>query len=277
MSVWHMAIRGINSRTPVGTSEVTGEPARADRCRKPLPEPARTDARSYADFAIALKYHGQSSLRASFRYVQLAPARLGVALGCALYLASACGSPGPLEIDGATLAILAAGHDEMPAEAKGAPRVAVLPDQPVTIPDAPVIQVAIDRLVFWQQVQAVLAPMEAKGQKPVFLIANRRRLAAFHLNDELRGPIVELYAEVDGKICVKHPEIPEAKCNQGMDKKFIDPSFTRELAREGVNGYKRTNIEVDLPAALTWGDVVSAIGGARSCCGNRNIRVRVKE
>ena len=200
---------------------------------------------------------------------------LGVCI--AAVLLGACGAPGPLTIDEAQLAVLAVGYDPMPAKAEGMQRLAVLPGQPVTIPDTPAIELAVDRKVTWGQVRAVLAPMKAKGQVPIFLVAKGQTLQAFHLNDELNGPIVQAYAELTGKICVKHPDIPEAKCNQTLNKGYIDPSFTRELVREAVNGYERTNVDIDLPEGLIWGDLVSTVGGARSCCGDRNIRVKVSD
>ena len=198
-----------------------------------------------------------------------------VAVGCVLSLGAACQGPGLLKVEDATLPVLAIGHDEIPAEAASAPQLVVMPGQPVTIPNVPMVKLAVDRAVPWAQVRAILDIMNARAQKPVFLIARRRKLKAFHLDDELAGPSIEVYAETDGKICVKHPEVREAKCSQTQDKSYIDPSFARELVREGVDGYQRTNVTVDLPDALAWGDVVSSIGGARSCCGDRDIRVMV--
>ncbi|MCG8416576.1 MAG: hypothetical protein MJE77_01380 [Proteobacteria bacterium] len=198
-------------------------------------------------------------------------------LGCVLMVHAACEGPGPVRVGNATLAVLLLGSDPMPADAENAPTVQVLRGQPTTIPNDPVVKLAIDRLVPWAKVQAVLKTIEDKKQKPVLLVAQRFKVRAFHLNDELLGPAIEVYAQMEGKICVKHPDVREAKCNQGLDETYIDPAFTRGLVREAVNGYQRTNVRVDLPDMLTWGDVVASVGGARSCCGKRAIRVKLMD
>ncbi len=192
-------------------------------------------------------------------------------------LSVACDGRGPLQVGEATLAVIVLGFDELPKDADKLPQVVVMPGQPVTVPDAPVVKLAVDRLVSWGQVKAIVDLMEARDQKPIFLIAKRSKIKAFHLNDELEGEVVQVYAETEGKICVSHPEVREAKCQQTLDKKYLDPSFTRELVREAINGYERSDVIIDLPDALIWGDVVSAVGGARSCCGDQTVRVHISE
>lgn len=196
-----------------------------------------------------------------------------LALVAAALLGSACDGPGPLKVGDAILPVLVVGNDPLPESAKEAPEVVVMPGKPTTIPDAPVVKLAIDRLVPWAQVRAILAPMKIKGQEAILLVARKRQMRAFHLDDEPDGSYILLITELDGKICVKHPGVREAKCSQTQNASYIDPSFTRELVREAVNGYQRTNVKVALLDDLHWGDVVAAVGGARSCCGDRKIRV----
>jgi len=191
----------------------------------------------------------------------------------AALLGRACEGPGPVKFGDAIIPVILEAHDPLPESARDAPEVVVMPGQPATIPDAPVVKLAIDRLVPWAQVRAILAPMKVKGQEAILLVAQRRQLRAFHLDDELDGGFIHLITHTDGKICVQFPGVKKAKCSMPKAGEYIDPSFTRELVREAVNGYKRTNIKVALLDDLHWGDVVSAVGGARSCCGNRNIRV----
>ncbi|MEM9490714.1 MAG: hypothetical protein AAGC55_16320 [Myxococcota bacterium] len=191
-------------------------------------------------------------------------------------LSAACEGPGLTKIDDATLPVLLLGSDPLPENEADIPLVSVMTEQTVTIPDAPKVKLAIDRKVPWAQVKAIISEMESRGQEPVLLVAKRRKVQAFHLSDQLDGPIVEVYATTEGKICVHHPDAREAKCSQGQDRKYIDAVYVRTLVREAVDGYKRTNFEVSLPNSLTWGDAVAAIGGTRSCCGERLIRVQVR-
>lgn len=198
------------------------------------------------------------------------------ALTCGVLAVAACTGPGPLKVGEAMLAPILLGTDPVPEHAAKAPTVEVLPGTPTTLPNVPVVKLAVDRLVTWGKIKALRNSAHGKNQKLVFLVATRRRVRSFHFDDELTGPVIQVYARMAGKLCVKHPDVRKAKCNQGIDEKYIDPAFTRGLVREAINGYERTNAEVYLLDALPWGDVVAAIGGARSCCGDRDIRVRVR-
>ncbi len=189
----------------------------------------------------------------------------------------ACEGKGPVKQGEAVLALLAVGSEPVPAEAADAPIVEVLPDKTPTIPDAPIVKLAIDREVHWGLVKAILETMEQKGQKPVFLVAERRRIKTFYLNDKLDGPIIRIYADTKGKICIKHPAAHEAKCQKTPSEEYIDGSFTRELVREAAKGYDRWDFRVDpLPQNMTWRDVVTVLGASRSCC-KREVRVRLKD
>lgn len=201
---------------------------------------------------------------------------LAMAWMAAILALAACEGPGPRKLGNATLAALARGSEPVPEEAKDAPVVEVMPDTTPTIPGAKVVKLAIDRRVPWGMVHAIVTKMQSQGQTPVLLVAERDHVMAFHLDDELDGEIIEILTYTNGKLCVKHPEVAEAKCAQSANKRYIDGAYTRELVREAVKGYERQNAVVELPQALTWADVVSAVGGARSCCENA-IRVKVKD
>lgn len=193
---------------------------------------------------------------------------------CLALLVPACEGPGPKKIGDVTLAVLMMGGQPVPPEAAEAPVVKVMPGQTPVIPAAKVVKLAIDRKVTWGLVKAIAAAMEAKGQTPVFLVAKQLRVQAFHFSDPLKGPHIEVLTYTDGKLCVKHPDVAEAKCSQTLTKNYIDAAFTRELVREAVRGYQRADVIAELPDALTWADVVSAVGGARSCC-DQPVRVRI--
>ena len=188
----------------------------------------------------------------------------------------ACKGPGPKQVGEATLA-LALGVEEIPAAAEDAPVVEIMPGKPATIPAAPVVKLAIDRDVPWAQVKASLDIMDQRKQTPVLLVAERRKVRAFARFDvvareqmeELRAHAIEITAYTDGKACVRHPDVAEAKCVQTPSRKYIDGAFTRELVREAVKGYGLSKTAVDLPPDLQWDDVVRVVDSARTCCGKQ--------
>lgn len=189
---------------------------------------------------------------------------------------AACKGPGLKKVGEATLA-LAMGVQDIPAAAADAPLVEVLPAREATrIPDAPMVRLAIDRQVTWGEVQVILDVMRERGQVPVLLVTERHNVKAFRIEDAFEGPAIDLLAFTDGKSCVRHPDIPEAKCVQTPSKKYIDAAFTRELVREAVRGYQMTNVEVDIPPALTWADAVRVIDAARTCCKDEKTLVKLR-
>jgi hypothetical protein len=200
-------------------------------------------------------------------------AALFVASSVAFLGLGACQGVGPKKIGEATLAPLAAGFDELPNEAADAPMVVILPNTTPTIPDAPVVKLAVDRKVPWGMVKAIVDRMKSEGRTPILLVAKREQVKMLRLNDELYGKPIGVYTTLEGKLCVKHPAASEKKCTQTYSKDYIDGAHTRELVREAVLGYKRQDVLVVLPLALPWGDVVTAVGASRSCCGSREVRV----
>jgi hypothetical protein len=188
---------------------------------------------------------------------------------------AACEGKGPPQFGDATLA-LAMGVQELPAAAETVPLVVMVHGQPTTVPDAPLVRLAIDRGVTWGEVKAVLDLMEQRKQQPVILVTERRNVKAFQLEDAFEGPALDLIAYTNGKACIRHPDISEAKCVQTPSEKYIDGAFTRELTREAVRGYGMDQVEVDLPPALTWADAVRVIDGARTCCMGDPVQVQLR-
>lgn len=223
-------------------------------------------------FAVAcalIMYRLRTCNRAPRRWLGLAGAlAVGLALG-------ACSKPEPNKVGDVTLAFLMKGSKPIPEDAGDAPLVEILPEQTPTIPSDEVVQLAIDRKVSWGMVRAILSKMESQGQRPILLVAERDKTRSFHLEDRRDGPVIEVLTYPDGELCVKHPDVTDAKCVQTFTKDYIDAAYTRELVREAVKLSGRTNALVKLPQSLNWGDVVSAVGGARSCC-KSPIRVQIK-
>jgi hypothetical protein len=196
-----------------------------------------------------------------------------LAVGLTVGLA-ACKGPGPKQVGEATLA-MAAGVEKLPAEAENAPVVEILPDRPATVPDAPVVKLAIDRDATWGQVKATLHVIDQRKQKAVLLVAERRTVRSLPRFDQVDGidvpelvkHAIEITAYTDGKVCVRHPTVAEAKCVQTPSRTYIDGAFTRQLVREAVDGYQLHKTVADLPDALQWDDTVRVVDGARTCCG----------
>lgn len=195
---------------------------------------------------------------------------LGTSLGL-----MACKGPGPATVGDATLA-MAMGVEKVPAEARGAPLVEVLPGKPATIPDAPMVRLAIDRKARWGEVKAILDLMAQRKQTPVILVTERHNVRTLTLEDSFDGEALDLIAYTDGKSCVRHPDIAEAKCVQTPNGKYIDAAFTREIVREAVRGYGIDKVEVDLPSRLPWADVVRVVDGARTCCLGDPVQVKIR-
>lgn len=209
-------------------------------------------------------------MRPGMRLIMLSGVLLAIGL-------AACKGPGPKQVGEATLA-MAAGVEKVPAEAENAPVVEVLPDRPATVPDAPVVKLAIDRDATWGQVKATLHVIDQRKQQAVLLVAERRTVRALPRFDQVVGLDVpdlvahalELTAYTDGKLCVRHPTLAEAKCVQTPARTYIDGAFTRELVREATKSYGLSKAVADLPDALQWDDAVRVIDGVRTCCGKEH-------
>jgi hypothetical protein len=195
-----------------------------------------------------------------------------VAAGCG----QACQSGRLVELEGAVLAD-AKGNVEPP---EGGETVALLPDEPeVTIPDAELVVLAIDRRVPWGRVKAVVESVEAKGAQVAILVSRAGRIRAFVLEDEHKDRArVELLGFPSGtgwKSCVRPRGGDEAKCVAQRAGRFIDGAYTREIVREAVRAYNSRDVLVGVPVSLPWGDAVRLIDGARTCCADEEVRIEL--
>ena len=149
-----------------------------------------------------------------------------------------------------------------------------------TLPDGPVVRLAVDRDVLWSQVRDLRKQILAAGKTPYLIVADNRKIGSIELYDELEGEPINVYVSVGGKLCVAPPNSPEAKCVQRGDKLHVDRAFTRELVREAVNAYGLRDVLVDIPADLEWADVVRSVDGARTSFFHdksaAKVRVRLK-
>lgn len=138
------------------------------------------------------------------------------------------------------------------------------------------VLLAVARDVRWHNVRDLRKALIDQGRVPHLLVANSRKVGAFKLRDTLVGEPIRVYVSVGGKLCVAPPNSIEARCVQRGDRKHVDRAFTRESVREAVNAYNLHDVLVDVPADLDWADVVRAIDGARTCCFEDVVRVRLK-
>jgi biopolymer transport protein ExbD len=165
-------------------------------------------------------------------------------------------------------------------EAPDGPTLVVRPD--ATSPEVPagaaggILRLAIDRHVHWKDVDALLKKVEAAGAQAVPLVGQRWHLRAFSLSDDLEAErSIAVTATLDGKTCVSPPDVPEAKCVQTIEKNHVDVAYTRELVREAVNEYKIYDVNLQVDPEMQWQDVVRAIDGARTCCYDVPVRVKL--
>lgn len=155
-----------------------------------------------------------------------------------------------------------------------------LADLEPALPDVPAgttIRLAVDRSVQWHRVEATLAAIEAKGAKPLLLVGYRDEIHGFILQDELQGPAIQLTPTTEGKFCVGPPDNMEARCVTNRDRVHVNRAFVREEVRDANREWGLSDVDVLLPRDLEWADVVRTIDGARTCCGGKNIRVRLHE
>ena len=143
---------------------------------------------------------------------------------------------------------------------------------------AKIVRLAIGRKVPWTSVESLMARVVKTGARPVLLVGDFDKVKAFRLNDEPwpGGDSIRVISYIDGKACVQPPGAIEAKCVQSTGKDHIERAYLRELVREQVKIYKIRQVEVEVAKTLGWADVVRTIDGARTCCYETVVKVRLK-
>jgi hypothetical protein len=194
------------------------------------------------------------------------------AILCMFVAAAACGqNPYQATVDG----VLLADADAVVPVEDGPLVKLTLADLEPAIPDAPVIRLAIARDVSWERVQKMLAAVKEKGVRPVLLVGRRSEIHAFVLSEEVSIDSIHLTSTPDGKFCVGPPGVNEAKCVQGADRKHVQRAFVRETVRDAVKAYGIDEVDVVVTPDLEWADVVRTIDGARTCCKDTPVKVKL--
>lgn len=193
----------------------------------------------------------------------------------ATLLLAACGkNPYEAVVDGVVLA----SADKVVMPAPGPNVKLTLDHLEPQIPDVPVARLVIATDVSWGRVKTTLAAMQAKGVEPVILVGVDSDVRAFVLSDDFDGPSIHLTSTPDGKFCVGPPTTNEAKCVTSSDQKHINRAFVRETIRDAVKAYAPLrNVDAMVTDDLEWGDVVRTVDGARTCCGDTEVRVKLLE
>lgn len=200
-------------------------------------------------------------------------ARTSLLVALLLASLSACKGKGQAKVDGVLVP-----QASIVIEPEEGPTLKVPGDDTAELPDAPVIRLAIARDVSWREVNALLRRIEAAGKRPVLLVGKRHRVYGFELgtDDIDMKRAIALTSTAEGKVCVAPPGSAEAKCAQAMDTVRIDLAYTRKLVREASHAYGLTDVDALVAPSLSWADVVRTVDGARSCCKDRAIRVKLQ-
>lgn len=195
----------------------------------------------------------------------------------AFFAAAGCKSKGHAEVDG-ILIPQADGTVDAPDGATMAVNAGTI--DTAKVPDgSPVVRLAIAREVPWDRVAALVERVKAAGRTPLLLAGDDHKVKGFQLEDDAARGVdraITVIAYIDGKACVQPPGAIEAKCVQSPDGKYIDRAFLRELVREQVKVFDVKTVEVEVAGGLPWADVVRTIDGARTCCYETKVAVRMK-
>jgi hypothetical protein len=196
----------------------------------------------------------------------------------ALLLAlAACANKGEAEVDG-VLIPQADGLVDPPDGATMAVNKETIDTAPVP-GGARVVRLAIARDVPWDRVSGLIQRVESAGRTPFLLAGHAHKVKGFRLEDDgARGTerVISVISYIDGKACVQPPGAIEAICVQSPDGKYIDRAFLREQVRRQVKTFDVKTVEVELASGLPWADVVRTIDGARTCCYETKVAVRIK-
>lgn len=188
-----------------------------------------------------------------------------------------CANKGEAEVDGVLLP-QADGLIDAPVGATMAVNAETIDTAPVPAGSG-MVRLAIARDVPWDRVNGLIDRVRAAGRIPFFLAGHAHKVKGFRLEDDkARGVdrVINVISYIDGKACVQPPGSIEAICVQSPDGRYIDRAFLREQVRRQVKTFDITTVEVEVASGLPWADVVRTIDGARTCCYETEVAVRLK-
>jgi hypothetical protein len=138
----------------------------------------------------------------------------------------------------------------------------------ITMPAEAVVRLAVARDVPWGQLEELIASIKGSGKRPILLVGQRWRTKAIELEDPIAERHTTVLAFVTGKACVRGPGVDAAKCVQSDGGAiYVEKAYVRQLVREAREAFGVDDVAVEVQGGLPWGDVVNALDGARTCCG----------
>jgi hypothetical protein len=175
---------------------------------------------------------------------------------------------------GATVLVQADGVVEAPAGATLEVTRATLAG--LTPPPEAIVRLAVARDVPWSDVEGLIGTLRGHGKQVAMLVGQRWNVRAIELEQPIAERHVTVLAFVTGKACVRGPGVDAAKCVQSDDNTYVEKAFVRQLVREARESFGVDHVAVEVQGGLPWGDVVNALDGARTCCGDHAMTVAVR-
>lgn len=196
-----------------------------------------------------------------------------------LLLAGACKGKGHAEVEGVLIPQASGVVEAEEGETLAIGADADTAEQP--LPDAEVVRLALHRDLPWSEVKDLIERLRAAGKRPVLLVGRRHEVKAIQLEDELEETedTIRVFTYVSGKVCVRPPRSAEALCASQQGKGgHVSRAYTRQWVRRMVEETGARDAVVEVPASLSWADVIRAVDGARTCCGEgEEVRVALED
>jgi hypothetical protein len=149
----------------------------------------------------------------------------------------------------------------------------------MALPKGPVIRVAADRSVSWRRVKMVADRIKQQGSRPVFLcgVGVTDEVAAFEPTETLHpGEHLVFDAGAEGDFFVARGNDKGTEV-RAMDHEHIAKSFIRETMVPLVSESGIHDVEVRADPHMDWADLVRAVDGSRTCCGDTPMRASLIE
>ena len=150
------------------------------------------------------------------------------------------------------------------------------------------VRVAIDAGATYATALHALKAVKQAGGTPVILVIHRNDVKAFPVFGGSRPPrAIRVKARTDGsgckpgspvcvQACISPPDNDDAQCVHRPDGMHVDRAFVRQLVYRAFKQWELSEIHVTVDQRLSWADVVRAIDGARTCCGDGAVTVTVE-
>ena len=147
------------------------------------------------------------------------------------------------------------------------------------LPKGPVVRIAADRSVSWRRIKMVADRIRKQGSRPVYLcgVGVTDKVAAFEPTETLHpGKHLVFDAGNEGDFFVAKGDDKGTEVH-AMDHEHIAKSFIRETLGPLVSESGIHDVEVRADPHIEWADLVRAVDGSRTCCGETPMRASLIE